>query len=115
MIDLDGFKSVNDTRGHAAGDDVLRSIARALSVRVRAADTLARLGGDEFAVILLGVDEGQVGALATSIAETVRNAPGNGGVTASVGVTPITGVDTADQALARADGAMYAAKRDVRP
>jgi diguanylate cyclase (GGDEF)-like protein/PAS domain S-box-containing protein len=114
MIDLDGFKRVNDTRGHAAGDEVLRSTAQALSLRIRATDTLARLGGDEFAVILLGVDEGQAGALATSLAEAVRNAPGNAAVTASVGVTAITGADTADRALARADAAMYAAKRDAR-
>jgi diguanylate cyclase (GGDEF)-like protein/PAS domain S-box-containing protein len=115
MIDLDGFKRVNDTRGHAAGDEVLRSTAQALSLRIRATDTLARLGGDEFAVILLGVDEGQANALAMSLAEAVRHAPGNDAVTASVGVTPITGADTADRALARADAAMYAAKRDARP
>ena len=56
MLDLDGFKQVNDTRGHDAGDAVLRAVAQRLNARLRSADQVARIGGDEFAVILESVD-----------------------------------------------------------
>ena len=111
MIDLDGFKAVNDTHGHAAGDAVLRAIGPALAQRVRATETVARLGGDEFAVILLDVDAVGAEAAATGLREAIERAGAAHGVTASVGLAPLQAGDTSDAALARADRAMYAVKR----
>lgn len=110
MIDLDGFKLVNDTRGHVAGDNVLRAVGAGLSARTRAGDTVARLGGDEFALILVGSDD--TGDLAASLGAAAT--PAGSGVAASVGVTDLRPGDTADQALARADRAMYDCKRARR-
>jgi diguanylate cyclase (GGDEF)-like protein/PAS domain S-box-containing protein len=111
IIDLDGFKAVNDTHGHATGDVVLREVAAALSRRARDSDTLARLGGDEFAVILVGVTDKQAGIVAASLSAAADAQGDAHGVTASVGITLLTATDTVDGALARADAAMYAAKR----
>jgi diguanylate cyclase (GGDEF)-like protein/PAS domain S-box-containing protein len=110
VIDLDGFKAVNDSHGHAAGDDVLRDVAAALAARVRGSDLVARLGGDEFAALLLGVDAVEAAEVANALTATVARAGGAAGVTASVGVTSLEPGDAPDQALARADQAMYAAK-----
>jgi diguanylate cyclase (GGDEF)-like protein len=111
IMDLDGFKAVNDTHGHAAGDVVLRDIAAALARRSRHSDTLARVGGDEFAAILVGVDEGQARTVAAGLAAAAAAGGAGHGVTASVGVAALGQEDTVDGALARADRAMYAAKR----
>jgi diguanylate cyclase (GGDEF)-like protein/PAS domain S-box-containing protein len=110
MIDLDGFKAVNDTHGHAAGDTVLRAIGPALAARVRATETAARLGGDEFAVILLDVDDEGAAAAAAGLSEAIERAAGHD-ITASVGLAPLRPDDTIDAALARADRAMYVVKR----
>ncbi len=59
MADVDGLKRINDHHGHAAGDDLIRSVAKALLSQVRASDTVARVGGDEFAVLLWNIDESQ--------------------------------------------------------
>jgi diguanylate cyclase (GGDEF)-like protein/PAS domain S-box-containing protein len=111
MIDLDAFKAINDTYGHAAGDDVLRVVAAALGERMRVSDTLARLGGDEFAAILIGVEEAQAGDVADALAAAVARSETIRPVAASVGVAALSPEDTVDRALARADAAMYAAKR----
>ena len=111
-LDLDGFKPVNDRLGHAAGDEVLRLVARRLEGCVRAGDTVARLGGDEFALL---VSDG-----AEEVAERVRVAFDDPftvdghrlPVGASVGVA--TGAADADALLAAADRAMYAVKRHAR-
>ena len=116
LMDLDGFKEVNDTFGHAAGDEVLREVARRLSAVVRYGDTLSRLGGDEFVLIIReGGDEP-----AAAIAARIRNslhAPielPNGSlvnVTISVGVASCTdGASSADELLAQADRRLYHAK-----
>ncbi|MCI2237379.1 diguanylate cyclase [Paenibacillus sp. TRM 82003] len=116
-LDVDRFKAVNDTHGHAAGDEVLVAIARTLAATVRAADTAARTGGEEFVVLLPGADERAV----QERAEEVRAAcaglvvpVGDGAVvrpTVSVGtaVHPGHGAD-ARSLLAAADRALYAAK-----
>ena len=123
-IDIDRFKSINDTYGHEAGDRVLAEVAGALAGAVRGGDELARWGGDEFVAILPDTDRD--GVLRT--AERLRAAAagtsidvGAGkpvGVTVSVGWAHWSG-DTPDDLLARADRALYAAKdagRDaVRP
>jgi diguanylate cyclase (GGDEF)-like protein len=115
MIDLDHFKQVNDTRGHPAGDRLIREIATILRRRVRESDVLARLGGDEFAVVLPGTDAEEARLVAKSIVATIREHGEQGdrdGVTASVGVTTF-GDDprrSAESIVSEADTAMYAAK-----
>jgi diguanylate cyclase (GGDEF)-like protein len=120
LIDLDGFKEVNDSHGHAVGDELLQSFAMALASRMRRGDTLARLGGDEFVVLAHHV-YGQEGALriADSIQVILSNVRTAGGhptaVSASIGVCMLaegTGGSPLDaQTLMRAaDSAMYRAK-----
>ncbi len=111
FIDLDGFKRVNDTLGHAAGDAVLRAVAEVLRATTRETDSLARLGGDEFCV-LLGDTSG-----AADLAERIRlslagrMAREGWAVTASIGSVGFgTMPDSAEAALAAADAMMYAAK-----
>jgi diguanylate cyclase (GGDEF)-like protein/hemerythrin-like metal-binding protein len=117
LADLDGFKQVNDRYGHAAGDALLRVVARRLRSCVRDTDTAARLGGDEFAVLLpelcAPADAASVASrLVAAVGEPVQLAQGVCTVGLSVGVAhyPGCGVD-ADSILASADAAMYAAKR----
>ncbi len=116
FIDLDGFKRVNDTLGHAAGDELLCMVARRIRECVRRSDTVARLGGDEFAVVLermLHVDS--AGTVAQKIvawlAEPFRLASGEVSVSASIGITmsPLDG-KSMKELMIDADSAMYAAK-----
>ena len=109
LVDLDGFKGVNDRSGHAAGDDVLRAVATALGGVVRETDTVARLGGDEFAVLAAATPEDSA-SLAARVRDAVAGAGADRGVTASVGVTEVRPGDQADEVLSRADQAMYRAK-----
>ena len=114
MIDLDDFKSVNDTHGHTAGDRLIRDVAELLRRRTRESDVLARLGGDEFAVILPRSDREQARAVAESIAAAIREHPTHHGdrASASIGVT-VFGEDPSQSPAAivsEADTAMYAAK-----
>ena len=120
FIDLDHFKNINDSLGHNAGDELLRTIAGRLSLSVRKADTVARLGGDEFTVIMQGVHhvDGVV-RVATKILEALARPVELGDqsvrVTPSVGIAifPDDGVDEAE--LTRhADTAMYHAKKEGR-
>jgi diguanylate cyclase (GGDEF)-like protein len=116
LIDLDGFKKINDTWGHEAGDEVLRAIADRLKDLVRDADIIARVGGDEFVVVLSGRHlVGSVPSLATRVsAEIARPIPGRYGtytVGASIGLATATGPAGLSELLARADAAMYAQKR----
>jgi diguanylate cyclase (GGDEF)-like protein len=111
FIDLDGFKRVNDTLGHAAGDAVLRAVAEVLRAATRETDSLARLGGDEFCV-LLG-ETTNAAQLAERIRLTLaeRMAREGWGVTASIGSVGFEAMpDSAEAALAAADSMMYAAK-----
>jgi diguanylate cyclase (GGDEF)-like protein len=116
-IDLDGFKLVNDSLGHAIGDQLLRQVAERLRARVRSSDTLARLGGDEFAVVVSGEnarEQGSVAALAllTMLAPAFRVEEHEITIGASIGMSvfPENGT-TPMELLQQADGAMYAAKR----
>ena len=109
-LDLDGFKRVNDTLGHAAGDELLRRVATAVQGCVRRADLVARTGGDEFAVFLAGATPAE----AQQVADKIRSAVAAvwplgipGGV--SVGISAAG--QAAGDALGRADRAMYADKR----
>ena len=117
LMDLDRFKEVNDTLGHASGDVLLSQVANRLAGELRASDTMARLGGDEFAVILPGIDapEGAEQAAAKLLAALHQPFEVNGEtlhVGGSIGVVlfPEHGRDS-DTLLRRADVAMYAAKR----
>jgi diguanylate cyclase (GGDEF)-like protein/PAS domain S-box-containing protein len=113
FVDLDGFKAVNDAQGHAAGDELLRTVAREIEARVRFSDTVARLGGDEFAVLLPGATAAQAERVAEKITAAVASVwPSAGSGGASVGVTPLERGDrTALDVLSAADRAMYAVKR----
>ena len=117
VMDLDGFKEVNDTLGHQAGDTILQQVAQRLNAALRDSDTVARLGGDEFAVLLPGV--GAAGALVTArkllhtIEQTATVDDFAIDVGASIGVAlfPEHG-DEPEALLRRADVAMYVAKRN---
>jgi len=119
-IDIDNFKGINDSAGHAAGDAVLVQVARVLGHRFRSTDVVARLGGDEFAVLLsaVGVDEAR--AAAEDLLAEIRNSPASYGgrpfrISASIGVTAFESDDaTAGEVLVNADLAMYAAKTSGR-
>ena len=121
MIDLDRFKTVNDTLGHLAGDQLLSEVARRLQATLRETDVLARLGGDEFAVIQEGGTEQREGAvaLALRIIDAVSPPFNLGGqevaVGASVGIAlaPENGVEPGEL-LKRADLALYAVKSNGR-
>jgi diguanylate cyclase (GGDEF)-like protein len=110
VVDLDGLKDVNDTQGHAAGDELIRQASRALVAAVREGDTVARLGGDEFGVLLRGCDE-RSGA---EITRRMRDRLARAEVAASVGWQPVAVVDGLAAALDAADAAMYADKRARR-
>ena len=117
FLDLDGFKAVNDTHGHAVGDELLRIVAARLSRVVRAEDMVSRLGGDEFGCLLSGLDDReQLVQLAGKIFDAV-SAPCKVGVLrlavrASIGIAMSPGDgDTSDALLRNADAAMYHAKR----
>ena len=118
-IDLDGFKEVNDVRGHVAGDQVLEMIARRLESVVRASDTVARVGGDEFVILSLGTrTEEEAAALVGRLRHSLRRPYRVDGciveVDASIGwaLFPSDGA-TPEELLARADTQMFATKRDA--
>ncbi|KDN72964.1 hypothetical protein DF19_07225 [Streptomyces olindensis] len=118
FMDLDGFKAVNDSAGHAVGDALLIHAARRIQASVRAEDTVARLGGDEFAALLEG-EAGRHPAHAQDVAERILTAltqpyeiAGNKAlVSASIGMTLALPGVTPDELLRQADEAMYEAKR----
>jgi diguanylate cyclase (GGDEF)-like protein/PAS domain S-box-containing protein len=115
-IDLDGFKSINDTLGHAAGDELLQQVAHRLNSRMRDSDTVARMGGDEFAVIL--PDIGEIGAaeqvtadLTALLAQPFTLKGGVGHISASIGIALYPRHSENGEALVKcADVAMYVAK-----
>jgi diguanylate cyclase (GGDEF)-like protein/PAS domain S-box-containing protein len=118
FLDLDGFKFVNDTLGHAAGDELIARVARRLRAAVRESDILARVGGDEFAVLLPRCDETSAVLVAEKLLLTLRR---NGmtsrdgrraHVSSSIGIALFRGDDelSADELVVEADIAMYDAK-----
>lgn len=114
-IDLDNFKQVNDTQGHGAGDQVLRTVAIALQAHVRGSDFVARLGGDEFAILLPETPFEGVGAVSAQIrATTVPVLQHNGWpVTLSIGAVTFDRLPADVGAIVtRADAVMYQAKRE---
>lgn len=120
MLDLDRFKAVNDTLGHAAGDELLREAAARLTGCVRAYDTVARLGGDEFAVLLPDVRSGEdLGIVASKMLAAFEEPfwleSKEVFISSSIGIVlyPVDG-ESADDLLKQADSAMYLAKRSGR-
>jgi diguanylate cyclase (GGDEF)-like protein len=108
MIDLNDFKRINDTRGHAAGDEVLRSVAESIRTTIRARDRVGRLGGDEFLVVLTNTDAEEAHGLIDRIRQCSSVA------SLAVGSATGQGADLADVLIRRADEAMYADKRRGR-
>jgi diguanylate cyclase (GGDEF)-like protein/PAS domain S-box-containing protein len=123
-LDIDHFKSINDSLGHAAGDEVLKAFAQRLQQSVRATDTVARLGGDEFVVILEGVssaEEPQIVArkIVGNVARPLEVEGRTLTLTTSIGVAFRREIQSSDPATAealigRADAALYAAKKAGR-
>jgi diguanylate cyclase (GGDEF)-like protein len=114
VVDLDGFKRINDMAGHEAGDEVLRAVAQRMRRHVRDGDVLARMGGDEFVAVLVGDDmaealEDTVGRLRGVIAEPVVGRTGVRRVTASIGYAVGAVADFA-RLVAAADAEMYREK-----
>lgn len=112
LVDLDGFKLVNDTRGHAAGDALLHHVASALNEHVRDADVVGRMGGDEFAVLLKEVDAGEAMMVAEKLLRHIRCEWSGTTITASIGVTAFEGRSAlrAADLMVAADAALYDAK-----
>jgi diguanylate cyclase (GGDEF)-like protein len=115
MIDLDGFKAVNDQQGHDCGDALLREVAHALGSEIRSIDLAARYGGDEFVIVLPDVEVQGAMIVAQRIVQAISAATAarcaSQPVTASVGVTGAESSDTLSSLLRRADLHAYAAKR----
>ncbi len=122
LVDIDHFKQVNDTYGHAAGDDVLRELAARATNTVRSVDLVARMGGEEFVVVMPETGP----AIAIAVGERLRLAIANEPftirasgerlpITVSIGITSaIAGADDRDRLLKRADDALYCAKAEGR-
>ena len=115
LIDLDGFKAVNDALGHHAGDVVLQEVASRLRSALRASDTVARLGGDEFAVLLPATDLNRAELAARKVLHDLQHPFVTEGrpmmVSASIGIAAVPWhAATSDEVLQRADSAMYLAK-----
>jgi diguanylate cyclase (GGDEF)-like protein len=116
LIDLDHFKQVNDTHGHAAGDQILISLTEVIKLRIRVSDSLFRIGGEEFVVVV----DGQNIDTACQLAEQLRTLVEAGelaatsAVTISIGVAQLQTGEPGDTWLRRADEALYAAKRAGR-
>ncbi|WPZ33596.1 GGDEF domain-containing protein [Thalassobaculum sp. OXR-137] len=119
MIDLDRFKAVNDTYGHAAGDELLRLVAGVLTRDVRASDTVSRLGGDEFAVLMPDLDAADGLARAKRLEKRLNATRLSWGelvlpVSASVGAVSFRPQDRPAEVLNRADEIMYRRKAERR-
>lgn len=118
-FDLDGFKSLNDRLGHAAGDAALKAVAERLAANVRDSDVVGRMGGDEFAVVLVQADQATAESKAASLAEAIEHdlgVPGAEGarLQVSYGVRAIDPDADPEALIAEADAAMFAAKRRRR-
>jgi diguanylate cyclase (GGDEF)-like protein len=119
FVDLDGFKTVNDRHGHAAGDVLLKAVALALTAHVRGSDVVARLGGDEFGVLLWNLGAAQAFAKARELEQVVASVAvehdaARLSVGASAGLVALIGTATPAQMIDAADRAMYARKKERR-
>lgn len=116
FLDLDDFKLINDDHGHLTGDEVLKSLARLIRSRIRSTDHLFRYGGDEFMILANHSDLSTTQVLADDIQHRITHdlSLPVGLISVSVGVSQYQQGESADQWLARADSAMYSAKRNAK-
>ncbi len=115
MVDVDRFKTINDTLGHATGDEVLRRVASTLRGQLRADETVARYGGEEFVVVLPGSDTAAAEAAAERLRLALHGIDEPAAVTASFGVASLPGdARTGTEVLALADAALLRAKHEGR-
>jgi two-component system cell cycle response regulator len=121
FLDIDHFKSINDTHGHAAGDEVLKAFARRVRQSVRGIDLVARYGGEEFVVVMPDTESEVAYRVAERLRETIAAEPfavGGGvrvRVTVSAGISSVnSAVDTPQSVLRRCDQALYRAKGEGR-
>lgn len=117
LLDVNNFKPINDTWGHAAGDDALRAIAKALTTFAQADDVVARLGGDEFALLRRNTTRHELALLAAQVRQQLSQAPCeyNGAVlplTISIGMSDTTQAASIEALLHISDMALYAAKEE---
>lgn len=115
-LDLNGLKRINDTYGHAVGDEAIRLVAEGLRKCLRSSDSIGRLGGDEFAVVLArcpaGAGLSKAARMAQAIGRLALTAEGaRVPLSASVGLAAFTGAETAESLMAAADTAMYREKK----
>ena len=112
VLDLDGFKAVNDSLGHAAGDELLTAVAGAIRANLRRDDRAFRLGGDEFAIVLHDATPAETAAVQQRLEAAIATLDIRGArVGASIGVATSAGTDDAGALLELADARMYEAKR----
>jgi two-component system cell cycle response regulator len=122
IMDIDHFKSVNDSHGHDIGDEVLREFANRISANIRGIDLACRYGGEEFVVVMPDTDVDFAYTIAERLRHSVETtpfeisrAPGALNLTISIGIAASQGADdNADKLLHRADQALYRAKREGR-
>ncbi len=116
FLDLDGFKSVNDTWGHAAGDRLLQAVSGTLEKNLRTSDVAGRWGGDEFMVIIPGADLSSLEKTSEKLRNLIKNTSvpcpgGRAGVSVSAGVSVIEKSDTPERLLERVDRLLYTGKK----
>ena len=116
MLDIDHFKQVNDRRGHVAGDDALKTVARCIEGCIRSSDMLFRYGGEEFLALLSSTDSEGAKQLAERIRETIESTTcrfhgGSFAVTVSIGAAGFVDDESGLEIVERADAALYRAKR----
>ena len=119
VIDIDFFKRINDTFGHAAGDKVLKTVARVLQVNIRETDFISRYGGEEFVLIMPETNKDGGAQVAEKLRATIEKCPFHSNnqkvpVTISIGIAEFDGEDNAVTVFERADKALYAAKEGGR-
>lgn len=112
FFDLDGFKAINDTHGHQAGDLVIKAVAKTLSEHVRESDLVGRVGGDEFAVLLAKANDEEANFKGQQLSDAINNLSipfenSSVSIKATFGVHAFVTGDTAEIAMAKADEAMY--------
>lgn len=121
LVDVDHFKRVNDTHGHGAGDEILRSLADRMTGNLRNVDMVARIGGEEFVVVMPDTNLSVAGRVAGRLLEKIADRPFKISDDLSIPVTISIGIamrddtsDTIETFLARADAALYKAKDQGR-